>query len=496
MSGTSVKVAAVVVILLIAAGLAYFAFFAGQVQVQGSESLSTSSSTQSSPSTSATSVIATTSLSSTTESTATTFSSTGLTDYGNWTTYHKGNGRSGFERLGNISAVTAGWKFPGLDGQAYAEPLVLGEFVYVATENDSVYAINALDGSLLWRTHLGDPVPGGSLPCGNIDPSGITGTPVIDNATQTIFVVAFVNPGHHVLFGLDLESGMVVSRQAVDPQGADPTVEQQRGALALFDGVVYIPYGGLYGDCGNYHGWVVGASANGTTPLLSYQVPTNREGGIWASGGLTVSAIEGIFVATGNGDSTTTFDHGDSVIELSESLQEQEYFAPANWARLNAGDTDLGSLAPTILPNGDVFQAGKEGVGYLLSGTALGGIGGQIYSAGVCSGAYGGTAHAGQSIFVPCTNGLVEVVAGASNFTLGWRTPSFFAGSPIITGNVVWVVDVDNGNLMGYSLSAGAQLYTFSLGSAVHFCTPSAGDGELFVVGGTELFSFALSWSR
>jgi outer membrane protein assembly factor BamB len=430
------------------------------------------------------------------QTTAATSSSTALADYGNWTTYHKDNARSGFEPLGNISTFSPGWTFPGLDGQAYAEPLVLGESVFVATENDSVYAINALDGSLIWRTHLGDPVSGASLPCGNIDPSGITGTPVIDTATGTIFVVAFENPGHHVLFGLNIESGGVVSQQGVDPPGADPTVEQQRGALALFDGVIYIPYGGLYGDCGDYHGWIVGASANGTTHLLSYQVPTNREGGIWASGGIAITADGNIFVTTGNGDSTTTFDHGDSVIELSKSLQEQAYFAPSNWAQLNAGDTDLGSLAPTLLPNGDIFQVGKAGVGYLLSGTALGGIGGQLYSSNVCSGAYGGTAHVGQRVFIPCTNGLVEVVVGASSFVLGWPTQSFFAGSPIVTGNVVWVVDVDSGKLLGYDTTYGLLRFSVEpLGSVVHFCTPSAGDGELFVVGGTDLFSFVLSSS-
>jgi hypothetical protein len=428
LSGIRVKAAAVLVILLIAAGVAYYAFFLGSGQVRSTGTMSTTSSTLSSVSTSATTAFTTTSLSSTFETTASTSSTTALADYGNWTTYHKDNSRSGFEQLGNVSTVTPGWSFLGLDGRAYAEPLVLGQTVIVATENNSVYAINALDGTLLWRTHLGDPVSGGSLPCGDIDPSGITGTPVIDNATETIFVVAFLNPAHHVLFGLDLDTGDVVSQAAADPPGADPTVEQQRGALALFDGVVYIPYGGLYGDCGNYHGWVVGAPVNGSTPLLSYQVPSNREAGIWASAGISIGANERIFVATGNGDSTTTFDHGESVIELSESLQEQDYFAPTNWSQLNGGDTDVGSVAPTVLPDGDVFQAGKEGVGYLLSGSSLGGIGGQIFSAGVCSGAYGGTAHVGQSIFLPCTDGLVEVVAGTSNFTLGWRTASFFAG--------------------------------------------------------------------
>ncbi len=122
--------------------------------------------------------------------------------------------------MNNISSVIPGWTFNGLDGQAYAEPLVVGQSVYVATENDSVYAVEALTGRLLWRSHLGNPVQGSSLPCGNIDPSGITSTPVIDVATGTLYAVAFLSPTHHTLFGLDVNSGRVKSQIGVDPPGA------------------------------------------------------------------------------------------------------------------------------------------------------------------------------------------------------------------------------------------------------------------------------------
>ena len=205
---------------------------------------------------------------------------TGLTG-GNWTTYHGGTSRNGFLPMAGVTAVHAQWTAPlALDGQVYAQPLTCGGAVLAATESNSVYAVNASNGSILWKTNLGTPVPGSALPCGDISPSGITGTPVIDVATGTLYAVAFVNPGQHVLFGLNLHTGSVVSHVDVDGVGANPLVEQQRGALLLADGAVYIPYGGLDGDCGQYHGWVVGARTDGVGPLLDYQVPTGREGGI------------------------------------------------------------------------------------------------------------------------------------------------------------------------------------------------------------------------
>src|SRR5579875_4082548 len=134
------------------------------------------------------------------------------------------------------------------------EPLMLNSTVFVATENDSVYALNVTDGGVLWRTHLGSPMPGSLLPCGDINPSGITGTPVIDTSSSRIYVVAFLQPGVHRLYSLDALTGKVLWNVTADPPGSNPIVEQQRGALALFDGMVYVPYGGLDGDCGDYHG--------------------------------------------------------------------------------------------------------------------------------------------------------------------------------------------------------------------------------------------------
>jgi len=421
-------------------------------------------------------------------------SSSGSMTAGNWTTYHQNSVRAGVEPSTNISAAKAQWSGPThLDGDVYAEPLVCGNSVYVATENDTVYALNATTGAVVWHTHLGTPVPGGTLPCGDIVPSGITGTPVIDVATRTLYAVAFLSSVQHVLFGLNVVNGSIVSQVGVDPTGADPTVEQQRGALTLANGYVYVVYGGLDGDCGNYHGWVVGAPISGSGGLVAYQVPTHREGGIWGTAGTGVAANGDLFVATGNGDSTTTFDHGDAVIELSPTLTELGYFAPSDWKQLNQADTDLGSVAPTVLPNGDVFQIGKEGVGYLLSGANLGGVGGQVANTSGCNGAYGATAHVGFSVFVPCLNGVFDVAVGASSLSVGWQTASFDAGSPIVTGNVVWSVDTSSAKLLGFNISTGHPMFSFSIGSADHFISPSAGPESVYVAGGDQLYAFALT---
>ncbi|MCI4360205.1 MAG: hypothetical protein L3J91_00715 [Thermoplasmata archaeon] len=332
------------------------------------------------------------------------------------------------------------------------------------------------------------------MPCGDIDPSGITGTPVLDLATQTLYAVAFFNPPHHVLFGLDLRTGAIRSQTSADPPGALPDVEQQRGALALADGSVYIPYGGLDGDCGAYHGWVVGVPTNGFGGLFSYQVPTSREGGIWATAGIAVAPDGDLFVATGNSEATTTFDYGDAVIELSPQLQVLGYFAPTDWAQLNSGDIDLGSSAPAILADGDVFQIGKAGVGYLLSGTALGGVGGQIFNATVCGGgSFGGTAQVPGAILVPCTDGLYDLSVQATAFSRGWSATGFDAGPPIVTGDVVWTVDLNGATLLGFDLTTGLQLFSFPLGAVDHFITPSAAPGAVFVACGDQLVAFEVA---
>lgn len=433
-----------------------------------------------------------------------------------WLTYHMNLARDGFdanEPSYKTVAPSFDWKSQMLDGAIYAEPLIYDGNVYVATENDSVYALSESTGHIEWRTNLGTPVPGNTLPCGNIDPSGITSTPVIDAALGEIFVVAYTYPPqNHVLFALKTSDGKVVFQRIVNPPGVSPLTEQQRAALSLANGTIYIPFGGLAGDCGLYHGYILGVHEDNSSATLSYQVPTIREGAIWAPAGVGIDST-GIYVATGNGASTSTYDFSEAVIHLSFNLTENDYFAPSNWVTLNNYDLDVGSVEPALLGNNTIFQIGKQGIGYLLNESNLGGLGGQEYSAQVCSGAYGGTAYVPPVIYVPCSNGLfaLNISESASpSFGSLWNNTSFDAGSPIVAGGAVWTIDQNSGMLYaldandgtvvfkyllgGVPLTQGASTLTINylLGGVVHFESPSSAGGLVFAGGADSIYAFSI----
>ena len=130
-------------------------------------------------------------------STSTTAPSTGGTQPSGaaWPTYHRDGARSGFEPSGPApGSLRRVWESPGLDGDVYAEPLFVGNQALVATQGDTVYALDGTTGQIQWQTHLGDPVPRSDLPCGNIDPTGITSTPVADTGRGLLYVVPFTMP--------------------------------------------------------------------------------------------------------------------------------------------------------------------------------------------------------------------------------------------------------------------------------------------------------------
>jgi outer membrane protein assembly factor BamB len=363
--------------------------------------------------------------------------------------------------------------------------------VIAATEANSVYAFDAASGRLRWRARLGTPVDGDSLPCGNIDPSGITGTPTIDSARRTVYTVAFLSPAHHVLFALDLGTGSIRWRRAIDPPGADPKVHQQRAALAILHGRVYVSYGGLFGDCGDYHGWVVSVPASGPEGAAQgFQVPTEREGAIWAPSGPAVDAGGNLFVATGNGSSTDSFDFGNSVIRLSASLKRTAFWAPRNASSLNSSDTDLGSTGPLLLPRRLVFAIGKEGVGFLLDADHLGGIGAELTSLPVCDAAFGGSAYASGLVYVSCTDGLVALRVKGHSLSRAWRGPGFRAGPPIVAGGAVLTVDLDDGVLYALDARSGRVRFRAAIDQPAQFTTPTAAGGWIYVGGGDRLLAF------
>ncbi|HET6811836.1 MAG TPA: PQQ-binding-like beta-propeller repeat protein [Acidimicrobiales bacterium] len=414
-----------------------------------------------------------------------------------WGTYHADNLRSGNDPSGaSYRPVSEAWVSPQLDGKVYAEPLVWGGLVIVATENDTLYGLRAADGGVAWSTHIGTPVPQSDLPCGDIDPEGITATPAIDPGSGRLFAVGEMLANGavvHQLAALDAASGKLLFQESANPAGMNPTTQQERGALAVAGGHVYIPYGGLDGDCGQYHGWVVAAPTSGPGQLLAYQVPTAREGAIWAPPGPSIDSAGNVWVATGNGSSTTSYDEGNSVLKLSPTLSLLDSFAPTNWAADNANDADLGSTSPMLLSGSLVFQVGKESTGYLLSASHLGGIGGQLFSADVCF-TIGGEAAGPADVYVACSSGIkdVRVTADPPSFHVAWSGPSGATGPPIIAGGLVWSVGGSSQTLYGLDPASGSAVVQQHLaGTPASFSTPAAGDGLLVVGTGRAVEAFS-----
>jgi PQQ-like domain len=423
-----------------------------------------------------------------------------------WTVYHgnpAGSGVAGAVTAVNTSARA--WTSPTLDGDIYGEPLVWDGRVYIATENNTVYALSAANGAVAWSAHVGSPVPSGLLPCGDITPTvGITGTPVIDPARGEIFAVAdelVRGAPEHVLVGLSAASGKTELTQDVDPPGADPAALLQRTGLTLDANQVVFGMGGNYGDCSSYRGRVVAVPEAGGTPRLFTVDGGNGEsqGAVWMGGAAPVVDRSGnVWVATGNGSvysSGHAYDDGDGLLELSPSMQLLQFFAPASWAADNSQDLDM-STAPVLLPDGQVMLTGKSAIVYLLNGAHLGGIGAQQATLGsACSDDIdGGYALGGMTAFLPCRTGVIAVRASSSPPALHllWSSGTG-GGSPITAAGLVWTIG-QNGVLYGLDPDTGATRQQVPVGAVVnHFPSPAVADGLFLVPAARDVVAFAAS---
>jgi len=425
-----------------------------------------------------------------------------------WTVYHGAPAGTGVVAGPSFLHARRDWTSPALDGQLYGEPLESAGRVIVATENDSVYALSARTGHVLWRTHLGTPVPSSALPCGDIAPVvGVTGTPVIDTARAELYVVAdedVQGSPTHVLFGLNLYSGKVELHQGADPPGANAAALLQRTGVALDGNEVVFGFGGNYGDCSTYHGWieaVPAAGGKGTTFKVD-AASGDDQGAIWMGGAAPeVDASGNIWVSAGNGSVGQTgapYDDSDSVLELSPSLRLLQSFAPRNWRSDNDNDRDLGS-APPALVEGSVVQAGKSQTAFLLAESHLGGVGGQEAALSLCSGGDvdGGVAVSGHVVYLPCESGVEAITVGGSPPSLSkvWQTRSGATAPPIEAGGLVW--SIGGSSLYGLDPQTGHSVVTLNIPkSANHFPTPSVGDGLLLVPGGDQVVAFAGSATK
>jgi outer membrane protein assembly factor BamB len=424
-----------------------------------------------------------------------------------WTTYHGDAEATGARSAGQTKLLPSrhAWTSPVLDGQLYGEPLVADGRIIAATENDTVYAMAADSGHILWSRHLASPVPSRNLPCGDISPVvGITGTPVIDSTRHEIFVDADTQiPGPsksggvealHRLFGLDLFTGAVeLNEPAMPDAGEDELAQLQRPGLALDDGFVVIAYGQNTGDCpgpnGPAHGYVVSIPEAGG-PLNSFQLGSGQDrGAVWMGGSSPVIDPQGnVYVASGDGydlGAGQPYDDSDAVLELSPTMQLTSIFYPKDWQRLSADDLDLGTGDPTLV-DGFVFEVGKTDIAYLLHQGDLGGQEGQVASLPMCSGdPDGGRAVEGSVVYVPCPNGVtaIKVSSTAPYMTQLWTDHDGASGTPIIAEGLVWTIGND-GAVHGLNPTTGAEVAFLPFGStANHFPTPTAADGLLLLPG-------------
>lgn len=466
-------------------------------------------------------------------------------------TYHGDQNRSGSFVVPGLTADKA--RSVRLDptfdarvaGHLYAQPLYWhapgsnDATLLVASEDDIVQAFDARTGKETWRRTVGRPIPASSLPCGNINPLGITGTPVIDPATQAIYfdaAIAADDGPHQQVFGLSLKDGAILPGWPIDIAEAlqksgrhfDSRTQNQRAALALLDRTIYVAFGGHFGDCGDYHGWVVGLPLRNPGQTVSFETRA-RGGGIWSPGGLSVVG-DHILFATGNTFGASSWTDGEAVFRVAPDLQrseaKQNYFAPSDWKALDAHDEDLGGSNPLPLkiPNArdgeeDVVLAlGKDRKAYLLDGINLGGIGGQLAAATV-SGLRIITAPAaypvGQDIFValqaPGTDCptpsrahdlTVLRITGkpAPSINTAWCGAVSGRGSPIVTTTdghsnpIVWMLGAEGDDrLHAFRGETGEEIFTSEpLSGLRHFQTLIATQERLYVGADNRVYAFDL----
>jgi hypothetical protein len=350
------------------------------------------------------------------------------------TTYHNDNMRTGQDlhettlTTSSVNASSFGRRvtYP-VDGFVYAQPLYipnltingsLHNVVLVATENDSVYTFDAdqnlpIGGQLWHHSFLNLPnvttipssdayYPGDTNP--DLAPQiGITGTPVIDTSTNTLYVVAATKENGQYfqrLHALDLSTGNekpnspVTIQASVPGTGAgsqngqvsfNPLLNDQRPALLLQNGVVYITWSS-FGDRNPYHGWIIGYNSSTLQQVAVYNdTPNGTQGGIWMSGsGLATDASGNMYVNIGNGTfdlNNNGKDAGDSILKLNpqNNLAVTDSFTPFNQSCLNAVDADLGSSGTLILPDQTgtshphlLIAGGKEGRVYVIDRDNMG----------------------------------------------------------------------------------------------------------------------------
>ncbi len=418
-----------------------------------------------------------------------------------WPGYHADQSRSGSVAAQASSGIARPAWSVDLGGAVRGQPVIGGGIVIAVTETNRVVSLNPADGAILWSASVGPPLTNVAAiaGCGDIDPLGITSTPVIDPRSGTVYVVAEVDEAgvvRHRLEGLTLTSGAVVLSETVDPPlpaGERAVNLLQRASLALAGGRIYISYGGNDGDCGSYHGWVVGVREVGPPQMVSFEVAADGEGGaIWQAGGApAIDAAGNLYVSTGNANpdppqgGPDPKKYTESVVKLSPDLRPLASFKDT----VAGGDEDLSTANPVLLPDHRVFAVGKTDIGFLLRQDTLGQV---TAIPGICgSDPDGGPAYdsATNRMYVACRGGGIDVV----NLTTGKVGPKLSGAdsAPILVGTNLWAANTPDGTLREFDTTTGAPVQTLQVGPGIPlFNTPTAGLGLLLIGTSTGVAAF------
>jgi outer membrane protein assembly factor BamB len=445
--------------------------------------------------------------------------------------------------------LTRDIKFDGtIVGNVYSQPLYIEDgpggkaMVIAVTESNNVYALDALDGSVIWERNLGDPVFEDDLTCqGNIDPFGITGTPIIDLVSRALFFNAMITPDggmtkKHLIFSLNVDTGDINPGWPVDVGEVavyngttfTPSTQAQRPALGIVDNILYVPYGSFLDHCA-YHGWLVGVPINAPGGVMAWA--TDALGGaIWGVGGVA-SDEKNPFVATGNTINTGgNWGGGEAVIRFQPGPiftgSPNDYWAPLDWLELDNLDFDLGGCGPLLLdvpgatPSHLVVALGKNTVGYLLNRDNLGGISLPVAQASVNPAnstiqaaaayrteqgtyvAFRATREKLSTFRITATNPPTIVIGWSATRTNGGCGSPFVTTTDGSSNPIVWVVGTagwgieGDQRLHGYDGDTGAVVYAgggpneLIPGTHSYSTTGIVARGRIYVAGDNKVYAF------
>ena len=436
-------------------------------------------------------------------------------------------------------------------GNMWASPLYMGNgpgnkgAFFAVTTNNNVYAIDETTGATIWTKSIGSAPMQSGAGCGQISPIGIISTPVIDATKRVIYVAGAVGSASiekHEIHAINIDTGMEVAGWPVDVTGTTsggvtftPKPQNQRSALSLVNGTLYVAYGGHVGDCGDYKGWVIAVNTADPTKKGAWVTLDSKGAAIWASGGMASDGTA-VFAATGNhtpfgshADDRTTTD-SEQVVRLTGlavvERKNENLFFPTTWKTMDDNDADLGGSNPVYFtvpgstPPNYVASVAKDGNLYLLNAANLGGMGGAVTTIKVASGNMAvktaptvyRTAEGTHLTFstdsmaaCPMTGTgprIVSVLLTAGSPPTGkidWCAPlSGEVTAPIttttdgMTDAVVWYLS--GGKLNAVDGDSGATLFTStnSCTGAHRWSSPIATKGRIVVGGDTNLCSWSV----